>query len=298
MLSAPVGVIALGLVFVQIRSGEPTQSLFARWPDTTQISKCEVRPATPLEISQGADFGVTMQTVSPENPRSINGLRYSISEPATKSKLKGVWSDERAEFREAAHLLQQDYHVSQSIAAFNRRELKAADGVIEVDIKVGRGKRVYPAADKVFRLDTKTILLPDVNAARKANFRITDAALSNDHTARLIIDDYSEEPNGLISFPQTVGKWTMEGDPDADFTASIGSWGSMIQAGKTIPFIEVWIRFPKPKQPSLVGRKFRGLISLGRGWPQEVTLEWPEKIVFDGTGPEVKFTAKLAPLPK
>ena len=300
MLSAPVGIVALGLLFVRLRSNEPTQSLFARWPDQPQISKCEVRPATPLEISRGADFGLTMQMVSPYKTAPTYGLRYSITEIALKSRpskslVPGAWYETHCENRKAAHPIQQDYVLWEETEAFNRRALKSADGIIEVDLKGGRRVQVPPMTDKVVQLDTKQIPPPDVNTARKPNFLITKATLYEDTRAQLDVEGVTDESQGLLSKPQTVGKWTMEGHPNQPIEASIGSWEGK---SKDITSVDVFIRFSKNSQPPLEGAKFRGLISLNRGWPQEVTLEWPKTLDWRSKRQDVKFTAKLAPLPK
>jgi len=303
MLSAPVGVIALGLVFVKLRSNEPTQSLLSKWPDKAQITKCEVRPATPLEISQGAQFGVTMRVISPQLPQPTTGLRYSVRELASKSPLpnaplKGVWREANSEIRKAAHLLQQDYVVWEETDAFKRSSLKSADGILEVDMKAGFSGKASALSEKVFRLGTKTIPLPDVKAARKANFRIVEAKCSQLETVDFAIDSLTDESQGLLSAVNAVGNWTMEGHPDVPFEALTNVGSKYVDSG-AICSVTVSIRFLTKKHPPLDGAKFRGVISVNHGWPQEVTFEYPKpSINILAPRPYAKFSAKLAPLPK
>ncbi len=316
MLSAPVGIVALGLLFVRMRSNEPTQSLFARWPDQPQISKCEVRPATPLEISQGAQFGLTIQTVLPANPRQLPELRYSIREPAPKSSLsktslKGLWRETHVAFCKAAHPLQQDYSMWEKTESFNRRVLKSADGIIEVDFKAFLSTKPSPLTDKVFRLDTKQIPFPDAIAARKANFQVTQAVLTQETAQkgvgekrpynifiRFELKDVIDESQGLLTQPQIVGKWVMEGPVSKTIEAETPNYVT-IGPPKTVKAIGIVLLIPNLDHSPQAGTKFRGLISINRGWPQEITLTWPKNRTFKGTNfPKLKFNAQLAPLPK
>jgi hypothetical protein len=58
------------------------------------------------------------------------------------------------------------------------------------------------------------------------------------------------------------------------------------------------VNFGKASQMPKPGTKIRGQLSINRGWPQEITVEWPEKLSENSALTELKFSTKLAPLPK
>ena len=282
-MTAPIPIIALGFWGARWRE--------ENWPTQPSIVECRVRPATPLEISQGANIGVTVRAVVPMKPNSCPGLKYTLASQKIRwEENHSLTESNRTEFESTyAYSWKQNANQPPYIA---EAELYSVCGGMN---------RIA----KKFALSGKGLPLPDIGQARQFNFRVskvilafwgTKGRMNAEQELRVSIEDVVDETFGLMTYPQCVGNWTVQ-KANNDFSAKAHIGTTSGNGNQTVE-VTVKVDFGKTPQMPKPGAKIRGQLSINRGWPQEITVEWPEKLSENSALTELEFSTKLAPLPK
>lgn len=260
------------------------------WRIDPRIVECRIRPATPLELSQGADVGVTTRAIVPEYPNSSSpAWNFSISRNTST-----VWHQTYSEYSPDYTTLQEDHGL----------QLRSWERPIIVEANLVSLCRVFPTVKKSTELTTKGLSSPEPAAAQRPNFHVTKAALgwSADRFGYFTVDvslDISQaayERPASGSGPQCVENWHwLDSGGNHSFDVTCRQWSGR---GGNITNVQIssFVRRPKVSTSSIT--KVIGLLSINNGWPQEITVEWPKESSLQWPRPGTKFTTKLAPLPK
>lgn len=293
-LTAPIAIIALGFWGARFRE--------EKWPTQPRIIECRVRPATPLEISQGANVGVTVRAVVPNTPEmdqldprfncQLWSRDHTHSESAEQKSVIGGFRTEakygRNELiRSFAYILEQSE---------NKPILTAKIQLEFPDDNVA-------SLTRQFEFSSDDIEFPNVSLARHTNFRVAKAMLltpskntgSTGEEIMLDIVDLSRELPDTIPTANCLGRWEMQDSGNRSLSIS-----SSMQQNEEKKTAKVTIYFTYSKRRALpkLSAKIRGQISINDGWPQEITFEWPKILARSPAQTEMKFSTKLAPPPK
>ncbi len=289
-MTAPIAIIALGFWGARFRE--------EKWPSQPRIVECRVRAATPLEISKGANIAVEVRALVPNTAEITQAspmLDFSLRSRSDGAEQMSSWSEGRFDIGFGNRELIQSY-------SYNlKRDEEQSPFNLKVKLRFLVGKMV--PVTRRFEISAKDIALPNVAYARRNNFRVAKAMLfapvkiggtTDEEIILDIVDVSSEFPNA----PQTAhcpGNWVLQ-----DSGVSPLSIGSSIQQSDDSQILKVKIHLNYYKRRALPkpGAKIRGQISINRGWPQEITFEWPKISAKSPALTEVKFSTKLAPLPK
>lgn len=170
LLTAPIAVLGVGIWGAHMRE--------QHWPTEPRIT-CEVRSATPLEISQGAQVGVTVRTIEPSTPDSCfpSARNFSIAnpqvlQPGFKRKLSKakVWEVVNAEHRK-------NYFESQTDYGYIWTDVTRWEQPLNAEVSLRSLCGAFPERKQGFDLTTKGIIVPEPQAAQRPNFRVTKAVL-------------------------------------------------------------------------------------------------------------------------
>lgn len=293
-LTAPIAIIALGFWGARFRE--------EKWPTQPRIVECRVRPATPLEISQGANIGVTVRAFipgSPEMNKAHPSLKYSVKSQGGANG-KSVERERLCTVVNATPTVGQREMVENFAYAWPRNKKQLPD-IAKVEILFSKGKTA-PVV-RQFELNGDDVALPNLAQVRHNNFRVTKVMMleipspsgTNDQKIHFDVDNVTNDFPQLRITAQSVGKWVLQ-DGSEYAPASTGIQQEVeTQATKvTIHFYSYGKNLVSPKP----GEKIRGQLSINRGWPQEIIFEWPKEISKYPALTKLKFSTKLAPLPK
>lgn len=294
LLTAPIPIIALGIWGARFRE--------ENWPTQPRIVECRVRPATPLEISQGANVGVTIRAVMPNTPEMDKvhpSLKYSvrsqIDENGESIERERMCAVTGGSFERGQRELLENFAY---VWPRNKRQMP---DIAKVEILFYKGKAA-PVV-RQFELNANDVAFPNTAQVRRSNFRVTKVMMlglqnpngTSDQEIQFDVDNVTNDFPQLNITAQSVGKWVLQDGSEYAPVSSIIQQDNKTKATKVaIHFYSYGKKIVLPKP----GEKIRGQLSVHRGWPQEIVFEWPKKISKFPVLTELKFSTKLAPLPK
>ncbi len=293
LVSAPLVIVALAVWGVKRREE-------AAKP---RILECRVRPATPLEVSQGAQIGVTVDSESPVEPgwpcgeMRLDLVGQGFSSPQTQRAFKRaqVWNTGRSKTNGQIRSLKNAFGLRLS-------DLKVSSKSLECEATWHFSCAPWPDLKKRIQLDSSGFQLPNPASLRRANFRVnkvalewpqTNGTLNKIQSLILSMEDLPVGAHDLLSNINVLGSW---------------QWKKGFQAYPVRPTISQsgkgstkWWFFPQIAVPSVLfpppaGAHIQGIFAVDDGWPQEITIEWPQQFAPTGVT-ELKFSTRLAPLP-
>lgn len=307
LLTAPLALVGAGYLVVKTGNSSSTWNPLA--PAKPEILDCSVRSPTPLEVFKGAQIGVTVLAHASMKPFSCPGIRYELLQPKPKPRVAWrdskpgpgtVWFEQRARVEGKYTELQETY----AYGWFNSKPIPKH---LVTHVKLRSSCGAFLPLERKFELPTEGIAAVDINAARRANFQVTSAQLvymkpspsgRTYQEIRLSVKDVENRGGGLMTVPRTVGNWTWTNGKSQPVEAWIGLWSSARSrdAEGTVTSVTVTLETERLKVPPRPGTKISGLVSIAQGWPQKITIEWPEKLNSNFAVNEVEFSAELAPV--
>jgi hypothetical protein len=263
------------------------------WPTHPSIVGCWVRPATPVELSQGADIGVTVRSVIPAKPYAFPLLSLSlVAPPSAQNRAMSVFTEDHGQTRgRFDQITQIDKEIGIKWA-----DISGWDEPITVESKL-QTSRFLPVQER-FELRTDGMKKPDLESVRIANFRLTKASMcfnkaQQKQTLVFEVEKLTEPGKHPKSDPLCVGNWELNlGSVVFPLQAKRTQWCYLDRANYMI-----WVSAEKSGVWPQRATEIRGLLSFERGWPLEIRLHWPKEMSGCGAS-ELQFSTRLAPLPK
>ncbi|RYX80977.1 hypothetical protein EON83_26235 [bacterium] len=285
LVTAPLAIIALGIWGAQLRE--------QHWPTKAHIVACRVRPATPMELSQGKQIGVTYEAKVPK--ALLKGyfpeMEYSLVGDHTPKPLHNKIS--YTENRNNYARLEKYY-------AYRWEELSSTTSPV-AEVKLISQNKGFPALKQRVELSNKDLVRPNVIEAIRENFHVTNAYIKRAPTVTPLyyvtfdIENIKDEAQGTLMSSKCLKAWIQRGSrTEIVESPATTSW---ISNDPTKQNVEIDLEIPTVDGKLTAGTKIRCLLSIAAGWPQEIQVQWPQHLNPDNSPTELKFTTKLAPLP-
>jgi hypothetical protein len=290
-----------------------------------QILECVNRPATPLELSQGAHFGLTIRAIVPINVPVAGATPIPIADQIRKGysfdlgglitdpdgggpnrSVIAVTNNREHDFDKATESDKPGYIKIETTSGLRWKNLGVPVKPLPIYVTLIDNSHSYPRAfetvNQNYQLKNSPPPFPDPSKFRKENFKVTRVTLQHNPyspsymSMKIYFDDVIDHGNGLMSTPQCIGYWNWgEKKPFYRFAKT---YHTEYTESKVPKSVVVMMEIQNLRLPPAKGTKIHGLLSVSNGWPQDISVECPPKLPTKSTDIDLKFTTKLAPLPK